>query len=199
MKCCTKPLKSHTEKVRPQSLSLRQRRLCGQSLRRLIGPEKARNSAVSGGRLFTVSWRRKVRIRSLRPPFSVAVHLSHSVPTRLSCCKITFQARLCAPPSSQNLSPAQDAIAKLRTPLSRHHSVVLAGHGGTASSPNHAGMRSVTASPSGPLHIAKWKPLAGRAQLQHQTLVYRLSAYPMRVDHDPALGGSAERLRRRAW
>src|SRR5918996_1831040 len=46
MRCYTKSLKSHTERVRPQLLSLRQYRPCGQSLRPLIGHEKPRNSAV---------------------------------------------------------------------------------------------------------------------------------------------------------
>jgi hypothetical protein len=62
-----------------ESRSLRQHNRCEQSLRLLIGPEKLRNSAVFRGRLFTLGYRLTVETSLLRPPFSVTVHLGHSI------------------------------------------------------------------------------------------------------------------------
>jgi hypothetical protein len=77
----------------------RQHALCGQSLRPLIGPEKPSNSAVFRGYLCTLERRQRLGITLQRPAFSAAVHLAHSVPTRLflvvaSICLTCAQRRV---------------------------------------------------------------------------------------------------------
>jgi hypothetical protein len=46
----------------------------------MIGPEKSRNFAIFGGRLFTSGCGRRPRMPLRQPAFSAAVHLAHSVP-----------------------------------------------------------------------------------------------------------------------
>jgi hypothetical protein len=53
----------------------------------MIGREKPSNSAIFGGRLFTSSWRRRLKTSLSQPAFSVAVHLAHSVPTLILSIK----------------------------------------------------------------------------------------------------------------
>jgi hypothetical protein len=76
-KCYFKSLKYHTEKVRPQLLSLRQYCICGQSLCLLVGPEKPgiRPFFEDGCAPWTGAGGPELP--------SNAVHLVHSVPASL--------------------------------------------------------------------------------------------------------------------
>ena len=69
IKCYTNHLKSHAERVRPQVLSLRQHRLCGQSLRPPIGPEKAQEFAHFQRTAVHLALARRARNLSLAPGF----------------------------------------------------------------------------------------------------------------------------------
>jgi hypothetical protein len=84
MKSYTKLLKSHKENVRPQFLSLRQDACGGQSFYSATGSLKPRDPAILGRWLLTSSGHCRSETPLSKPAFSVAVDLSHSVPTLLS-------------------------------------------------------------------------------------------------------------------
>jgi hypothetical protein len=78
--CYSKVLKSHKEKVRPQSLSVRQDYPSKLALRSGDRPQKPRNPAIFDSRLFTAPNPHGPENPLRNPAFSVAVHLTHSVP-----------------------------------------------------------------------------------------------------------------------